>query len=60
MCPICGNHQGKPCEVTELPNGRLQCACGRHSWPNSATFLESCRRASITLVGTVHDWTQSH
>lgn len=60
MCPICGDHQGKPCEVNELPNGRLQCSCGSHSWPNSGTFLESCRRSSLTIVGTVHDWTQSY
>jgi len=60
MCPFCGEHDGKPCEVRELPNGRLQCACGRHSWPSSGAFLESCRRASLTVVGMVHDWTQSY
>ena len=60
MCPYCKEHDGKPCEVNELPNGRLQCSCGRHSWPNSGSFLETCRRTSLTVVRTVHDWTQSH
>uniref|UniRef100_A0A832MLI0 Uncharacterized protein n=1 Tax=Eiseniibacteriota bacterium TaxID=2212470 RepID=A0A832MLI0_UNCEI len=60
MCPYCNEHDGRPCEVRELPNGRLQCGCGRHAWPNSAVFLETCRRHSLTVVRTVHDWTQSH
>jgi hypothetical protein len=57
MCPYC---KDKECAVNELPNGRLQCACGKHSWPNSGAFLETCRRLSLTVVHTVHDWTQSH
>ncbi len=57
MCPFC---KDKECPVTELPSRRLQCACGRHSWPDSGAFLETCRRQSLTVVRTVHDWTQSH
>lgn len=57
MCPYC---KDKDCAVNELPSGRLQCACGKHSWPNSGAFLETCRRMSLTVVHTVHDWTQSH
>ena len=60
MCPFCRAHDGKACKVSELPNGRVVCACGRHSWPNQAAFLESCRRASLTMSRIVHDWTQSH
>lgn len=60
MCPLCSRDDGKRCEVHELPNGRLQCACGRHAWPNTNAFLETCRRESLTIVGMVHDWTQSH
>jgi hypothetical protein len=60
MCPFCKPHDGKPCTVSEKPNGRLMCSCGRHSWPNSATFLETCRRMSLTMTRTVHDWTQSY
>lgn len=60
MCPLCGTPQGKPCEVHELSNGRIQCACGKHSWPNSGAFQETCRRENLTIVGMVHDWTQSH
>lgn len=60
MCPFCKAEDGKESEVSELPNGRLVCARGRHSWPNSGAFLESCRRASLTMTRTVHDWTQSH
>jgi hypothetical protein len=51
---------GKECAVSELPNGRLVCACGRHSWPNPGAFLETCRRASLTMTHMLHDWTQSH
>ena len=60
MCPFCKPLDGKPCRVTEKPNGRLACECGKHSWPNSGAFLESCRLSSLTVVRTVHDWTQSH
>jgi hypothetical protein len=57
MCPLC---KDRSCAVKELPNGRLQCDCGRHSWPSSGAYLETCRRQSLTVVRTVHDWTQSH
>lgn len=60
MCPFCKSHDGKPCTVSEKPNGRLVCACGQHSWPNSGVFLETCRRESLTVTSTFHDWTQSH
>jgi hypothetical protein len=60
MCPYCKTHDGKPCPVSEKPNGRIVCACGLHSWPNSAVFLESCRLASLTITGQVHVWTQSY
>ncbi|MBI1799491.1 MAG: hypothetical protein HYR73_07355 [Candidatus Eisenbacteria bacterium] len=60
MCPYCKSHDGKPCAVGEKPNGRLACACGRHSWPNSGAFLETCRLMSLTVTRTVHDWTQSY
>lgn len=60
MCPFCKEHDGKRCTVSEKPNGRLVCSCGRHSWPGSGAFLESCRRESLTMVRTFHDWTQSH
>lgn len=60
MCPFCGRHGDKPCTVSEKPNGRIMCSCGRHSWPNSGAFLESCRRASLTITGMVHDWTQAY
>ncbi|HTM58300.1 MAG TPA: hypothetical protein VL123_07780 [Candidatus Udaeobacter sp.] len=46
--------------MSELPNGRVVCGCSHHSWPNQATYLESCRRASLTMSRIVHDWTQSH
>ncbi len=60
MCPYCKEHDGKPCEVTEKPSGRLVCGCGRHSWPNSAAFLETCRVMSLTVVGRKHIWTQGY
>ena len=59
MCPFC-KQEGRECKVQEKPGGRLACDCGRHSWPNSGAYLESCRRASLTIVRMVHDWTQSH
>jgi beta-glucosidase len=60
MCPFCKTPDGRGCEVLEQPSGRLACVCGRHSWPDSGSFLESCRRESLTVVRTVHDWTQSY
>ena len=56
MCPNCTD---KPCKVNEQPNGKLVCVCGMHSWPNSAVYAEACRIANLTLVKTVHNWTQS-
>ena len=60
MCPFCKAHDGKTCAVSEKPNGRLVCSCGRHAWPNSGAFLESCRRSSLTMTRTVHTWTQGY
>lgn len=57
MCPFC---KDKPCRVLERPDGRLACECGRHSWPNAAVYAESIRRQNLTVVRTVHDWTQSY
>lgn len=59
MCPFCTGRD-RPCRVVEKPNGRLACECGKHSWPNSGAFLETCRRQSLTIVRTVHTWTQSY
>jgi len=56
MCPFC---KDRACKVVEQPSGKLACECGRHSWPNSAVYAETCRRGSLTVVKTVHDWTQS-
>ena len=60
MCPICKTHDGQPCTIVERPSGRLACSCGKHSWPNSAALQETCRTMSLTVVGTVHTWTQSY
>jgi hypothetical protein len=60
MCPFCKEHDGKACKVTEKPSGRLICECGRHSWPNSGALLETCRRQSLTITGTLQIWTQSY
>lgn len=60
MCPFCVKHDGKPCNVSEKPNGRIICDCGRHSWPNSGAFLESVRLQNLKVVGRVHTWTQSY
>ena len=57
MCPFC---KDKVCKVIEQPSGRLACECGRHSWPNSAVYAESCRLANLTVVGMVQSWTQSY
>jgi hypothetical protein len=48
------------CQVVEQPNGKLVCTCGKHSWPNSAVYAEACRNSSLTVVKTVHNWTQSY
>ena len=55
MCPYCRDHEGKPCEVTEKPNGRLVCGCGRHSCPNSGAFLE-IPGASTTVGKQAGQW----
>ena len=60
MCPICKEHDGKPCTLTERGDGRIVCSCGRHSWPDAATLAETVRRMSLTITGTVHTWTQSY
>lgn len=57
MCPFCRDLP-KPCAVIEQPSGKLVCECGRHAWPNGAVYAETCRRANLTVVGTVHTWTQ--
>ena len=58
MCPFCKPQDGGPCALREMPDGRIACTCGRHSWPNAGVFLESCRRQSLTITGQVHTWTQ--
>ena len=60
MCPLCKEHDDKTCKVTEKPNGRLICECGRHSWPNAGALLETCRRQSLTITGALQIWTQSY
>ena len=60
MCPFCKIEDGKDCAVNEKPSGRLSCACGKHSWPNSGAFLETCRRMSLTTTRMQHDWTQAY
>jgi hypothetical protein len=57
MCPFC-RHDDRTCQVHEQPSGRLVCDCGSHSWPNSGVYIESCRRANLTVVGNPHIWTQ--
>ena len=59
MCPLCKPHDGKPCTLAEQPDGRIVCSCGLHSWPNSGSLEETCRRQSLTITGQVHNWTQS-
>ena len=59
MCPLCQQQDHTSCPIRELPDGRVACACGRHSWPNTASFQETCRLLSLTIVRTVHAWTQS-
>lgn len=58
MCPLC-KREGKDCPVEPRESGRLICACGKHSWPDSAAFQETCRLLSLTISRTVHAWTQS-
>jgi hypothetical protein len=60
MCPCCKEHDGKICKVTDKPDGRLTCECGRHSWPNAGTFFETCRQQSLTATGRTHIWTQGY
>lgn len=55
MCPFCKNQS---CKVTERPDGKLACECGKHSWPNAAVYAEALRRKNLTVVKTVHTWTQ--
>ncbi len=57
MCPFCKDQQ---CKIVEQPSGRIACECGRHSWPNSGAYDESCRKANLTVVKAVHNWTQSY
>jgi hypothetical protein len=57
MCPFC---KDRSCKVIEQPSGKLVCECGRHSWPNSGVYAEACRTNSLTVVKTVHTWTQSY
>ena len=62
MCPLCANQaqDSHRCEIRERPDGHLVCACGLHSWPNAAVYAETLRRANLTIVNMVHDWTQSY
>ena len=60
MCPFCREAGEESCEVVEKPNGRLVCGCGRHSWPNTGAFIETCRRLSLTITGQPHIWTQGY
>ena len=59
MCPLCKQEDGSDCPVQERDDGRVICFCGKHSWPNTASFQETCRLMSLTIVRTVHAWTQS-
>jgi hypothetical protein len=58
MCPLC-EREGRQCPVRERPDGRLQCECGRHGWPNAGVYQETLRRMSLTIVGREHVWTQA-
>ncbi|HEV2106273.1 MAG TPA: hypothetical protein VGU27_11155 [Candidatus Eisenbacteria bacterium] len=57
MCPFC---KDKACRIVEQASGRLTCECGRHSWPNSNAYAQSCLLSDLTIVNTVHTWTQSY
>jgi len=59
VCPFCGKHGDQPCTVSEKPNGRIICSCGKHSWPNAAVYAETLRLTNLTIVNAVHNWTQS-
>ena len=56
MCFMC---KDVSCRVSERPDGKLVCACGKHSWPNAAVYAECLRKANLTVVKAVHNWTQS-
>ena len=58
MCPFCTDPQ-KPCRIVEKPDGKYACECGKHAWPNAATYAESVRLANLTSTRTVHNWTQA-
>ena len=60
MCPLCKEHDGKRCALSEQPDGRIVCGCGLHSWPNTGALEETCRRLSLTITGMVQTWTQSY
>ena len=55
MCPFCKEPN---CKVTERPDGKLVCDCGKHSWPNAAVYAETLRKKNLTIVKTVHNCTQ--
>jgi hypothetical protein len=57
MCPFCNDSS---CMVSEQPNGRLACGCGKHAWPNAAVYAEALRCRNLTVVRAVHNWTQSY
>ena len=57
MCPLC-ERENKVCAIKELPNGRIVCECGEHSWPNAAVYAETCRQLDLTVTGQRHIWTQ--
>ena len=59
MCPFC-NDPNTPCRVLEQPDGKLVCECGRHAWPNAATYEESVRLANLTVTRMVQSWTQGY
>jgi hypothetical protein len=59
MCPLCREHDGKPCTLAEREDGRIVCSCGKHSWPNAGALEETCRQMALTITGQVHNWTQS-
>ena len=59
MCPLCKQEDRKDCPIQEFPDGRVTCACGKHSWPSVASYQETCRLRSLTIVRTIHTWTQS-
>ena len=59
MCVLCKQQDRKDCPIEEHPDGRVTCSCGKHSWPSVASYQETCRLQSLTIVRTVHAWTQS-